>query len=137
MQNTDDTSTVTLSALRRDRGRDKRVAVLVGGVDAVRQSLESAIPYSSALEASDILIVPLVLEPGAEENKFRTSGGENDLDSAVGWPHIGMPVTLSRWQEYIDSEVSEGMQCGGGAFKVGDRSLSPRAPVERARACVL
>lgn len=114
MQQEDDPATVTLSALRRDRGRDKRVAVLVGGVDAVRASLESAIPYGEALEKSDILIVPLVLEEatriGARGGegapaRLRATGAENDLESAVGRPHVGMPVALNRWQEYIDTEV--------------------------------
>lgn len=107
-QTADDASTITLSALRRNRGRDKRVAVLVGGAEAVRKSLESALPYSSALEKSDILIVPLVLDQaaaGAAGSKFRASGGENEFDSAVGRPHVGMPVALNRWQEYIDTEV--------------------------------
>lgn len=102
----DDVDTVTLSALRRDRGRDKRVAVLVGGKDAVQESLESAIPFSAALETSDILIVPLVLDStGTGADRFKASGVENDLESAVGRPHVGLPVALNRWQEYIDTEV--------------------------------
>lgn len=75
----------------------------------MRNSLESAIPFSSALETSDILIVPIVLQPAAGKNKFLASGGENDLDSAVGRPHVGMPVVLNRWQEYIDTEVGQGI----------------------------
>lgn len=78
-------------------------------------SLESAIPFGAALENSDILIVPLVLEarPGAEGNgaaKFRASGAESDLESAVGSAHVGLPVALNRWQEYIDSEVITGVE---------------------------
>lgn len=117
---------MTLSALRRDRGRDKRVAVLVGGSDVVQASLESALPYSEALETSDILIVPLVLEdrPRGSSTEvalsdrgrrgqqrigsaasFEATGGENDLESAVGRPHVALPVALNRWQEYVDTEV--------------------------------
>lgn len=111
---TKDLSTVTLAALRRDRGRDKRVAVLVGGADAVKSSLESALPYGAALETSDILIVPLVLESrsgvsGGGATMFQASGAENDLDSAVGSAHVALPVALNRWQEYIDTEVSVAM----------------------------
>lgn len=82
--------------------------MLVGGAEAVKKSLDSAIPFSEALGTSDILIVPLVLEaaPGRADS-FRASGGENDMGSAVGRPHVGMPVALNRWQEYIDSEVRE------------------------------
>lgn len=140
-QQEDDKSTVTLSALRRDRGRDKRVAVLVGGTEAVQASLESALPYSEALETSDILIVPLVLEDrprgrgsraamgssevaasdrgwGGQQRigsgsgvlatsaaSFEATGGENDLESAVGRSHVALPVALNRWQEYVDTEV--------------------------------
>ena len=106
---------VTLSALRRDRGRDKRVAVLVGGLETVRESLESALPYGEALETSDILIVPLVLEarpgggsagaPATDPSRFQASGRENDLEAAVGRAHVAMPVALNRWQEYVDTEV--------------------------------
>ena len=111
LQTKEDLSTVTLAALRRDRGRDKRVAVLVGGADAVKSSLESALPYGAALETSDILIVPLVLESrpgmsGGGAAMFQASGAENDLESAVGSAHVALPVALNRWQEYIDSEVS-------------------------------
>lgn len=114
LQTKEDLSTVTLAALRRDRGRDKRVAVLVGGSDAVKSSLESALPYGAALETSDILIVPLVLESrpgmsGGGASMFQASGAENDLDSAVGSAHVALPVALNRWQEYIDSEVSVAM----------------------------
>ncbi|CAN0176839.1 unnamed protein product, partial [Hapterophycus canaliculatus] len=113
----EDQSTVTLSALRRDRGRDKRVAVLVGGAEAVQSSLESALPYGSALETSDILIVPLVLEArpgmsGSGADRFRASGRENDLESAVGSAHVALPVALNRWQEYIDSEVETALSQG-------------------------
>lgn len=116
-QTKEDRSTVTLAALRRDRGRDKRVAVLVGGADAVAASLESALPYGAALEKSDILIVPLVLEArpgmsGGGADMFRASGAENDLESAVGSAHVALPVALNRWQEYIDSEVSAAMARG-------------------------
>lgn len=104
----DDPSTITLSALRRDRGRDKRVAVLVGGIEAVRSSLESALPYGAALEKSDILIVPLVLEARrGSAGKYQASGKENDMDSAAGRAHVGMPVALNRWQEYINTEVKK------------------------------
>lgn len=111
LQTKEDLSTVTLAALRRDRGRDKRVAVLVGGADAVNSSLESALPYGAALETSDILIVPLVLESrpgmsGGGAAMFQASGAENDMGSAVGSAHVALPVALNRWQEYIDSEVS-------------------------------
>lgn len=117
LQTTEDLSTVTLAALRRDRGRDKRVAVLVGGADAVKSSLESALPYGAALETSDILIVPLVLESrpgksGGGAEMFQASGAENDLESAVGSAHVALPVALNRWQEYIDSEVSVAMVGG-------------------------
>lgn len=110
LQTKEDLSTVTLAALRRDRGRDKRVAVLVGGAEVVKSSLESALPYGAALETSDILIVPLVLESqpgksGGGTDMFRASGAENDLDSAVGSAHVALPVALNRWQEYIDTEV--------------------------------
>eukprot|EP00904_Undaria_pinnatifida_P009430 jgi/Undpi1/5617/HiC_scaffold_2.g00892.m1 len=123
MQLKDDQSTVTLSALRRDRGRDKRVAVLVGGPDAVRSSLESALPYGEALENSDILIVPLVLEGspggGGASQGLRASGGENDLESAAGMAHVGLPVALNRWQEYIDSEVETAVSQGIDPVKDG------------------
>lgn len=110
LQTKEDLSTVTLAALRRDRGRDKRVAVLVGGADAVKSSLESALPYGAALETSDILIVPLVLESrsgmsGGGAKMFQASGAENDLESAVGRAHVALPVAINRWQEWIDTEV--------------------------------
>lgn len=119
IQTKDDLSTVTLSALRRDRGRDKRVAVLVGGAEAVKSSLESALPYGAALETSDMLIVPLVLESrpgmtGGGADMFQASGAESDLESAVGSAHVALPVALNRWQEYIDSEVGAERLRGGG-----------------------
>lgn len=88
----------------------------------MQSSLESALPYGAALETSDILIVPLVLEakPGMSGNgadRFRASGKENDLESAVGSAHVALPVALNRWQEYIDSEVR---------FQRGGRRDSPR-----------
>ncbi|CAM9639173.1 unnamed protein product, partial [Discosporangium mesarthrocarpum] len=127
LQLEDDPSTITLAALRRDRGRDKRVAVLAGGLEAVRSSLDSALPYAAALRNSDILIVPLVLEdptsggdqgnesPGAEVRtraRLRAVGGENDIVSAVGQAHVALPVALNRWQEYIDTEVDTAFEQG-------------------------
>ncbi|CAM9924391.1 unnamed protein product [Ascophyllum nodosum] len=122
LQQEDDKSMVTLSALRRDRGRDKRVAVLVGGLETVRESLESALPYGEALETSDILIVPLVLEarpgggsagaPATDPSRFQASGRENDLEAAVGRAHVAMPVALNRWQEYVDTEVETALSQG-------------------------
>lgn len=93
------------------------MAVLVGGADTVTSSLESALPYGAALETSDILIVPLVLEArpemsGGGADMFRASGAENDLESAVGSAHVALPVALNRWQDYIDSEVSAAMGRG-------------------------
>ncbi|CAB1099488.1 unnamed protein product [Ectocarpus sp. CCAP 1310/34] len=124
LQTKDDLSTVTLSALRRDRGRDKRVAVLVGGAETVKSSLESALPYGKALETSDILIVPLVLESrsgttGGGADMFRASGAESDLESAVGSAHVALPVALNRWQEYIDSEVETALSQGIDPLKEG------------------
>ncbi|CAM9879278.1 unnamed protein product [Ectocarpus fasciculatus] len=124
LQTKDDLSTVTLSALRRDRGRDKRVAVLVGGAEAVKSSLESALPYGTALETSDILIVPLVLESrpgmtGGGADMFQASGAESDLESAVGSAHVALPVALNRWQEYIDSEVETALSQGIDPVKEG------------------
>eukprot|EP00903_Cladosiphon_okamuranus_P007018 g6826.t1 len=124
LQTKEDLSTVTLSALRRDRGRDKRVAVLVGGADAVKSSLESALPYGAALETSDILIVPLVLESrsgmsGGGAAMFQASGAENDMESAVGSAHVALPVALNRWQEYIDSEVETAVSQGIDPLKEG------------------
>ncbi|CAM9734492.1 unnamed protein product [Ectocarpus sp. 4 AP-2014] len=124
LQTKDDLSTVTLSALRRDRGRDKRVAVLVGGAETVKSSLESALPYGPALETSDILIVPLVLESrpgmtGGGADMFRASGAESDLESAVGSAHVALPVALNRWQEYIDSEVETALSQGIDPLKEG------------------
>lgn len=121
---------MTLSALRRDRGRDKRVAVLVGGADTVMSSLESALPYGAALETSDILIVPLVLEArpgmsGGGADMFRASGAENDLESAVGSAHVALPVALNRWQEYIDSEVSADL---GHDWGISSDPLMAQAP---------
>lgn len=94
----------------------------------MRSSLESAIPYGAALENSDILIVPLVLEarPGAEGNgagKFQASGAESDLESAVGSAHVGLPVALNRWQEYIDSEVKTGVKVDWRRCRAGVRPL--------------
>ncbi|CAM9292906.1 unnamed protein product [Choristocarpus tenellus] len=127
LQTQDDVATVTLADLRRDRGRDKRVAVLAGGLEAVRTSLDSALPYAGALQTSDIVIVPLVLEsPLVESNvtgaktgeMLRAAGGENDIASAVGQAHVALPVALNRWQDYINSEVETAL--GQGIDVVGD-----------------
>ncbi|CAM9540548.1 unnamed protein product, partial [Ectocarpus sp. 8 AP-2014] len=110
IQTKDDLSTVTLSALRRDRGRDKRVAVLVGGAEAVKSSLESALPYGAALETSDILIVPLVLESrpgmtGGGADMFRASGAESAPWSGGGGPQAACPGAFTRGRETIQTRL--------------------------------
>ncbi|KAG5192630.1 hypothetical protein JKP88DRAFT_271111 [Tribonema minus] len=82
-------ATIPLSAFRRQRGRDKRVAIVVGGADAVAASLSTAIPYSDELDRADIVLVPL-----------------SQLEEAVGQKHVALPVMLNSWQEWVDTEVA-------------------------------
>jgi hypothetical protein len=78
-------------------GREKRVAIVVGGTAAVQASLESAVKYSEELQTADIVLVPLVLErvstgdtPSAND-RFICGGGESQLEAAVGQKHVALP----------------------------------------------
>lgn len=114
MQAGEDTATIPLSAFRRQRGRDKRVAIVVGGAAAVAASLASSRSISEQLTGADIVIVPLVLErprdssaesAAATGESLICGGAESQLEEAVGQQHIALPVMLNQWQEWVSEEV--------------------------------
>ncbi|CAM9625014.1 unnamed protein product [Chrysoparadoxa australica] len=103
LQDDDDDAVIQLSALRRGRGRDKRVAIMVGGASAIDKSLDSALGYSQDLIRSDLLIVPVTVE--RSEGKIIVTGSEAENLRAKGQGHVGIPVNLSSWQQYLSVEA--------------------------------
>ncbi|CAM9899515.1 unnamed protein product, partial [Phaeothamnion confervicola] len=118
LQLENDDATVPLSSLRRARGREKRVAIVVAGEEALAASLASAAPFSEDLARSDIVIVPLVVRAAADgkvRTRFRlvaTTGAESDLAEAVGQAHVALPVILNQWQSWVDAEVTTAVSQG-------------------------
>ncbi|CEL92366.1 unnamed protein product [Vitrella brassicaformis CCMP3155] len=115
LQMADDSNVVSLADLRRRRGREKRVAIVLGGKEAVQRSLDSAVPVSSELLANDLLVVPLVIgQTGDELNAERITDGpriatlfnlQSDLESREGQPHVALPFGFNQWIDTLQSEL--------------------------------
>jgi len=106
--------TLKLSDLRRDRGIDKRVVIVVANAEQVTASLQTSISQSLGIIQNDLIIVPLVIDRGngsdytliapTLEGLVLPEGYNGTLEDNL--VHIGLPVGLAGWNNVFRKEIS-------------------------------
>lgn len=132
----DGPNVVKLADLRRDRGIDKRVVIVVAGADALRSSIKSSMSLGASLEQNDLVIVPVLID--------NIQKGENQLSYSLSAPsmqsllelgsddsipvamHVAQPVGLSAWNEVMKKEVGVALKQQPDALDKGNRYLRAR-----------
>ena len=119
--------TVKLSDLRRDRGIDKRVVIVVAERESVLNSLQTSIARSLEMLQNDLVIVPLVIESDPNndyilsaptlEGLYLPEGTAGSLEDNL--EHIGIPVALAGWNNVVRKEISTALTQDTNALKKG------------------
>ena len=94
-------TSLTLADLRRDRGIEKRVVIAAAGKDKIQQVLEETKTYASALEMSDLLVVPVVM-PMATAPEI--------VDISPLPTCVALPVGNSAWRTVLEDESQSALQ---------------------------
>ena len=94
-----------LSALRKTR----RLAVVVGGPEAVAQAREMATQGQEALNEVGAIVVPVEWKELRDDSSVPPS-----YSSGQGWllPCLAAPVRESEWTEWLQVEVDQAIQQG-------------------------
>ena len=98
------TPTVSLGALRRGRGIEKRVVIVVAGEERIGRVIEEATRLEESLYLNDLLVVPVVV-PGF------SAPSDIDLDAIDSSKSIALPVG-GNWRGVIDDESAEAREQG-------------------------
>lgn len=118
----DDTTTVVkLSALRRDRGIDKRVIIVAAPKELLKSSLASSIGIGSDITQNDLVIVPLSIDTVSPYGDNSIPDGGYSLSSievkellgltdTTSCEHIWSPVALPNWNKVIKSEMATALK---------------------------
>jgi len=124
--------TLKLSDLRRDRGIDKRVVIVVADAAQVTASLQTSISQSLGIIQNDLVIVPLVIDRGngsdytlvapTLEGLILPEGYKGTLEDNL--VHIGLPVGLAGWNNVFRKEISTALTQEPQALEKGSVSLS-------------
>ena len=124
-------SIVKLIDLRRDRGIEKRVVIVVGKKELLTSSIKSSLSFGRALFETDLLVVPLLIDSQTSssekfsltsfnvesaiafpdgstvsDNSITNNTGTPSIDKNVFTNHIGIPVFMPSWDEVIRRELS-------------------------------
>ena len=120
--------TVKLSDLRRDRGIDKRVVIVVAEKESVLNSLQTSIARSLEMLQNDLVIVPLIIEPNPKndyvlsaptlEGLYLPEGTAGSLEDNL--EHIGIPVSLAGWNNVVRKEISTALSQDANALEKGN-----------------
>ena len=129
--------TVKLSDLRRDRGIDKRVVIVVAERESVLNSLQTSIASSLEMLQNDLVIVPLIIEPDPNndyilsaptlEGLYLPEGTAGSLEDNL--EHIGIPVALAGWNNVVRKEISTALSQDANALKKGNLSFVCLLPI--------
>lgn len=120
--------TVKLSDLRRDRGIDKRVIIVVAPKDLLLKSLQSSIPQNLSIIQNDLIIVPVMIEPNDASRDYTMMAPSLDglllPDDTPGKLednlfHIGLPTSLSNWKEVLKKEIGTALTQDADALEKG------------------
>jgi hypothetical protein len=101
--------TTSLASLRRGRGMEKRVVIAVGNTERIQSIIKEATKINDALQESDLLIVPVVIEPPSGTIKPLPT----DLDIDTLPDCIALPATAATsgsWKIVISDEMEEAMK---------------------------
>eukprot|EP00562_Extubocellulus_spinifer_P030113 CAMPEP_0178712686 /NCGR_PEP_ID=MMETSP0699-20121125/19019_1 /TAXON_ID=265572 /ORGANISM="Extubocellulus spinifer, Strain CCMP396" /LENGTH=336 /DNA_ID=CAMNT_0020361463 /DNA_START=45 /DNA_END=1056 /DNA_ORIENTATION=- len=98
------TPTVSLGALRRGRGIEKRVVIAVAGEERTGRVIEEATRLEESLYLNDLLVVPVVV-PGFSAPR------DVDVDDIDSSRSIALPVG-GNWRGVIDDETAEAREQG-------------------------
>ncbi len=112
---------LSLADFRRDRGRARRVVIVAGGQEVVQAALDAAgaAGLKQRLVDNAFLVVPVVLPAGAKEPPSTLGLAQERLRGAVDEPHVGCPLLLREWQEYLAIEAAEARKQGIDPVKQG------------------
>jgi hypothetical protein len=106
-----DAFTTTLASMRRGRGIEKRVVIVVCGVPRMNQVFDEIDKLGTGLVQSDLLIVP-VLYPQAMAPTF-----DCNLEEKLR-PFLALPLGPG-WKSVINDEATEAMKQGVDVVKDG------------------
>ena len=101
--------TTSLASLRRGRGMEKRVVIAVGNTDRIQSTIREAMEINDALRESDLLIVPVVIEPpNGTIQPLPTALDVNTLPDCIALPATG--AASGSWKIVITDEMEEAMK---------------------------
>jgi len=105
---------LSLADFRRDRGMARRVVIFAGGEDVVQAALNTAgeAGMKERLIRNAFLVVPLVLPADGEDNPSVLGLAQERLQGAQDEPHVGWPLLLREWQDYLAAEAAAARKQG-------------------------
>ena len=116
-----------LSDLRRDRGIDKRVVIVIAEKESLLNSLQTSVSQSFEMLQNDLVVVPVVIEQGtnkeftlsapALDGLYLPEGTAGTLEDNL--EHIGLPISLSEWNNVLKREISTALSQDSAALKKG------------------
>ena len=120
---------VKLSDLRRDRGIEKRVVIVVAPRELLKTSLDSSISLSGDLDNNDLLVVPLIIDEANSQGEilvnfdnylvnevFKSRGEDRDDKKCI---HLGLPVEAKKWNEVLQKELDNALKQSKDALDKG------------------
>lgn len=112
---------LSLADFRRDRGRARRVVIVAGGEEVVQAALDAAgeAGMKERLVQNAFLVVPVVLPAGAKDPPSTLGLAQERLKGALDEPHVGWPLLLREWQEYLATEAAAARKQGLDPVKQG------------------
>ena len=113
---------VKLSDLRRDRGIEKRVILVVAPLESIKESLQSSLSASKSFMSNNILIIPLVIENSSPESFTLEAANLISLlpsASSEQLKYIGTPLVLSSWNAVLRREILTALKQQPNALEKG------------------
>lgn len=100
-------TSLTLADLRRNRGIEKRVVIAAAGNGKIEKVLEEARSCGDALEANDLVIVPVILPAATAPTVDTEKSNNNPLPRCVA-----LPVGTAAWRSVLEDETKEARKQG-------------------------
>lgn len=118
LNDSDGPSIAKLSDLRRGRGIEKIIVIVIAPLELLRSSMLSALNQGTDLQYNDLLIVPLQISKPLNSNvgsyelsapsteALYTDGDLTALAQASAAPFIATAMAVPTWSEVLQKEIS-------------------------------
>ena len=101
--------TTSLASLRRGRGMEKRVVIAVGNTERIQSIIKEAMQINDALQESDLLIVPVIIErPSGTIKPLPVDLDIDTLPNCIALPATA--ATSGSWKIVISDEMEEAIK---------------------------